>query len=166
MVSEERENKSVETATKEHTIDDRVCGNSNNLIRLKRKDEPYLSEEDRIREHEIKSKGGKARAQQRRERRDMKVLIQDMLNVELSKDQANAIIGEEAIKNIPDGDLSMMAVLLMRTMQEVAQGNHKALETIANLGGYNPKTQVEITADVTTDADRALLENVQKRLNA
>lgn len=59
-------------------------------------------------------------------------------------------------------DKSMGSVILARMGIEAGSGNVKAAEYIRDSAGYKPRTDIQLES--ITDADRALMEKVQKRL--
>lgn len=50
-------------------------------------------------------------------------------------------------------------------IEQAKKGNYKAFNSIRDTIGEMPTVKQEITADVTTDADRQLMEKLSKRLN-
>ena len=122
-----------------------------------------LTEEERKRNFEIRSKGGKARQAQIAKRKSMQEVAQELLYSKVSKRKAIAVLGEDAEK-LTDEQMDVMNVLTMRIIQEVEQGNYKAFESIRDTAGFSPKKEIDLTADVITASDRELIENVRKRL--
>ena len=82
-----------------------------------------------------------------------------MLAHSMTDEQISEVLG--TAENLLDGDKSVSAVLTARMIQEAAQGNVKAYETLRDTGGYKPKDQVEV--ENITDADRALLARIEAR---
>lgn len=111
----------------------------------------------------MRSKGGKARQEQVIRRKTMKEDLKELLNVTISKEQAEVLLGDDA-KSLGN-DLTMQRVLLVRASQKALQdGDMRALEFIRDTVGDSPKQQLEIQADVITDADRALIDKLSQRI--
>lgn len=150
--------------SKELTKEERIARSRQNLIPLK----PYkdLTPEERQRQHEIAVKGGKARAQQMINNVTWKEQALKLLATKVTKEQATAMIGEDANLLPTDADLTVQGVLTVKVMQEfIANGNVKALEFLRDTSGQKPTNEIEITADIMTDDDRKLLESVSNRLS-
>lgn len=116
------------------------------------------TEEERL----IRSKGGKARQAQIAERKSMREDLNQLLNVRLSKSKAKELIGDD-IAALGD-NITMQRVLLVKASQEALNGNMRALELLRDTVGDFPKKQLEIQADVMTDADRALIDKLSGRI--
>lgn len=111
----------------------------------------------------IGSKGGKASAEARRRKRDLREIAKALLAADMSDTQVTEILG--TAQDLLDGDKSVGAVLTARMAQEAGKGNYKAYEVLRDTAGYKPKDQLEVDA-VITDADRDLLDKVAARLDA
>lgn len=133
-----------------------------NLKPLKKWSE--LSEEEIKHRKEICSMGGKKAQELIAKKKSMKEVTIDLLNRRMSRDTANEILGIESSNLLSDNELDLQTVLTLRIMQEVAQGNVRAMEYIRDTSGNAPKQQVEVQQETLTDADRRLLDNVKKRL--
>ncbi len=123
-----------------------------------------LTEEE---QREMQIKAGKASGVARRRKRDMREMARMMLNNAMNDDAVVESIGEN-VELLEDEngkvDKSAMAVLLAKMILEAQAGNVKAADFVRDTAGYKPKEQVEVDA-VVTEADRALLDKVSKRLN-
>ena len=120
-----------------------------------------LSEEE---QKEIRSKGGKASGEARRKKRDMREVAKAILEHAMNEAQIDEVLGNS--KELLDGDKSVMAVLTARMVQEAGKGSYKHYETLRNTAGFKPKDEIDISADIMTDADRELVEKVNRRLEA
>lgn len=110
----------------------------------------------------IRSKGGQARAEQLRKRKSMREDLEELLRCKVSKEYARGMIGDD-VEQLGD-DINVQRVLLVRASQEASQGNMKAMEFLRDTVGDSPKQQLEIQADVMTDADRALIDKLSGRI--
>lgn len=108
-------------------------------------------------------KGGIASGKARREKRDMQKMAQMMLERVLTGQQIDRTLGEQAESLIGE-DRTAMAVMIGKQILEACEGNTKAFETLRDTAGYKPKDQLEVAADIMTEADRALVNKVSKRL--
>ena len=120
-----------------------------------------LSEEE---QREIRSKGGKASGEARRKKRDMREVAKAILEHAMNEAQIDEVLGNS--KELLDGDKSVMAVLTARMVQEAGKGSYKHYETLRDTAGFKPKDEIDISADIMTDADRELVEKVNRRLEA
>lgn len=115
------------------------------------------------RQREIRSLGGKARQEQIKQRKTMKEQMCALLESKASKELAKKYLGPEA-ENIPENELTMQAVMLLRMWQEATEkGNARAAEFVRDTSGQRPKDQIELTADIITASDRSLLDNIADR---
>lgn len=121
-----------------------------------------LSKEEQT---ELSIKGGKARAQQRREQKNLRETALTLLNTPISREQAMKFIGEDS-ELIEDSDLTMQSILTVRAMRALLDdGNIKSAEFLRDTSGQKPKEEIAIDNKVImTDADRKLLENIKNRL--
>ena len=118
-----------------------------------------LSEDE---QKEIRSKGGKASGEARRKKRDMREVAKAILEHAMNEAQIEEVLGSS--KDLLDGDKSVMAVLTARMVQEAGKGSYKHYETLRDTAGFKPKDEIDISADIMTDADRELVEKVNRRL--
>ena len=133
---------------------------SNNLI-------PFGSERDnRSKEEvrEINARGGRKSGETRRKQRDMREIAKAILEHAMNEAQIDEVLGSS--KDLLDGDKSVMAVLTARMVQEAGKGSYKHYETLRDTAGFKPKDEIDISADIMTDADRELVEKVNRRLEA
>ena len=144
----------------ENKDDKEVFDSSSNLI-------PFGSERDnRSKEEvrEINAKGGRKSGETRRKQRDMREIAKAILEHAMKEEQIEEVLGSS--KDLLDGDKSVMAVLTARMVQEAGKGSYKHYETLRDTAGFKPKDEIGISADIMTDADRELIEKVNRRLEA
>jgi hypothetical protein len=65
--------------------------------------------------------------------------------------------------NLPEGS-SNSVVMSAAAFNKARNGDLKALEIVRDTAGQMPTKEVNLSAEVITDADKALLETVSKRL--
>ena len=102
------------------------------------------------------SKAGKISAQKKRDKRTLKEIVLDILSSEAP---------EEDIKKygLPEGT-SNSVVMTVAAARKAKEGDLKAYEVMRDTAGQMPTKEVQLSAEIMTDADKALLEKVQKRL--
>lgn len=100
------------------------------------------TEEDK----EIHSKGGKALQANLRQRQS----FAEMFDIMLRQKDENGVTYQEKIA--------------LAMMNKASSGDTKAAVFVRDTSGEMPVSKQQITADVTTEADRALMEKITKRL--
>lgn len=115
-------------------------------------------------QREIAKMGGKASGEARKKKRDMREVAKAILEHAMKEEQIEEVLGSS--KDLLDGDKSVMAVLTARMVQEAGKGSYKHYETLRDTAGFKPKDEIGISADIMTDADRELVEKVNRRLEA
>lgn len=113
-------------------------------------------------QREIASAGGKKSGEVRHKRKTAAQLLADILARELSSDQIDEILGNAA--NLLGEDKSAYNVMNVKALQCAMSGDTKAMQFVRDTVGDKPVEQQQITTDVMTDADRALIAKVQKRI--
>ena len=113
-------------------------------------------------QREIAKMGGKASGEARKKKRDMREVAKAILEHAMNDEQIDEVLGSS--KDLLDGDKSVMAVLTARMVQEAGKGSYKHYETLRDTAGFKPKDEIGISADIMTDADRELIEKVNRRL--
>ena len=146
-------------ATDEKTDEKKVYPN---LTPFKPKSE--LTPEQIERQHQISVKGGLANKERLAKKKTMNELAKALLDKSINREQAVAIIGEDA-NLLGDDELTVAQVLNVAMVQESLKGNVKAYESIRDTAGYAPKKELEISADIMTDTDRELIARVSSRLS-
>lgn len=94
------------------------------------------------------SKGGKASAEARRRKRDLRKALETLLEKDFYDNNGNAMTGTEAIST--------------RLFEQAMKGNIKAFEVIRSTVGQDPIQKVEQTVSVTDEAR----EEVQRFLDS
>lgn len=122
-----------------------------------------LSPEELERQKEISIKGAIARAEKYRAKKTLKETALDVLNTAISRDDAVTMLGDKA-KFIADENLTYQTAMLFMLADAVKEGNAKAFEVLRDTSGQKPKDEINLTADIMTAADRALLEKVNARI--
>lgn len=136
-----------------------------NLAKSKLKPANELTEEERIRQSEICRKGAYATAEKKRLKRTLKETTLAMLEKGVSKEQARKLIGDN-VSMLDDDNIDLQAIITASMIQSAIEGNAKAFEVLRDTSGQTVKQTVELDASVTmTDADRALMENINRRLS-
>jgi len=129
------------------------------------KNSTELTEEQKQRQREISIKGGKARAEQRRKQKTLKETVLTLLNSGITRELAEKYLQDNA-KLIDDENLNMQTLISLRLITALLDdGNAKAYELLRDTSGQSPKQEIQVSADIMTNADRDLLAKVNARLN-
>lgn len=88
---------------------------------------------------------------------------------ELAKAMLEQVVSNKVISETLD-DTDMMldntygSLILAAMIQGAKNGSFKCAEFIRDTAGYKPKNEVELNADIMTDADRSLIDKLNKRI--
>ena len=106
--------------------------------------------------------GGKASGETRRRKKE----IREVCNVLLSMPANDALKGY-LDKNIElPKDATVYDLMVARMTQEALKGNVKAFEAVRDSAGDKPTDKTEASVAVMTERDKAVLEQVERRLKA
>lgn len=164
MSTEETKNVCPETEqlTAEQIKQRNIEHRKSHLIPLKPYDQ--MTEAERERAKEIRRKAGEATKAVYEKRRSMNEAAKALLNAKVSKEKAKQLLGDD-LQLFGDSELTVADILNGSLVQAVTiDRNVKAYEALRDTAGYAPKKEVEISADIMTDNDRLLLENIKNRL--
>ena len=143
-------------------MDEKYNG-TKNLKPLKNYDN--MTDEERQRQHEIRSLGGKASQEKRRAKKTMQETFKNFVETVIDKETAKSLIGDMACL-MDDDEMTIQGLMSVLALKiGIEDGNVKGLEFIRDTSGNKPKdtSSVELSANVMTDADRRMLANVEKR---
>ena len=134
---------------------------------LKNLDKSNFATMDKEKQREIARMGAYATAEKKREKKNLRETTKALLETTVSKEYARKYIGAD-VDLISEDNLTMQALLSVRLATALLDdGNAKAFEVLRDTSGQSPKQEIDINASmIMSDADRALLENVQKRITA
>ena len=118
---------------------------------------------------EISRKGGEAVQKLYGEKKTAKDALEKILTLKvddsiISKADLEPELAKRLKRSNPDATLYDLMQLV--AVGRAVGGNMKAYELIRDTYGDAPVKQVEITENITTDADRALLKKINDRLEA
>ena len=113
---------------------------------------------DPERDKEIHSRGGKALQANIQQRKTISETIDALLKTKASRKDI------EALGLDPDIPMTKQEAIVASIYLQTMKGNVKAATFIRDTVGEMPTTKQQITADITTEADRALMEKISKRL--
>lgn len=94
-----------------------------------------------------------------RDKRTLREIARAMLEESASKDVLERL-------GLPEGSSNGVAVLASMMKSAVENENVKAAEYVRDTSGQAPTKEVKVSADVMTDADRALVEKVKNRIDS
>ena len=126
------------------------------------------TEEERERMKEIVSKGGKKAQEVNRKNRLLKDVYNDVYKIKVNREKAKSYVGDDIDLLVFDDDglVELQEVLAIRATRLATDGNIKAYEFARDTAGQAPTKTFELDGNLTmTEADRALLANVNERLN-
>jgi len=126
-------------------------GRYNNLISLRDRTEAERNE--------IRAKATESYNRNRENKKTLNDLAKITLDQVLSEKQINRIIGDSE-NYMPDNTLG--SALLDAMIKAALNGSFKAFESIRDTAGYKPKNEIEVSADIMTDADRSLIDKALK----
>ena len=109
---------------------------------------------------EMGKKGGRANAERIKREQSINEVAKVILKKTVSESKAREILGEYS--ELLD-EYTLGAILTMRQAMEAENGNTKAYEVLRDTAGFKPVDRQEITADIMTESDRALLEKIARR---
>lgn len=98
-----------------------------------------------------------------RKRKTAKEILGNLLQAQLQQDSIDEILGESA--QILGEDKTVYAVMCAKMIQIACAGDIKAFIAIRDTVGDKPADEHLITADVMTDEDRRLIDNLKKRMD-
>ncbi len=107
----------------------------------------------------ISRKGAIASQKAQRDKRTLREIARAMLEESASKDVLERL-------GLPEGSSNGAAVLASMMKSAVENENVKAAEYVRDTSGQAPTKEVKVSADVMTDADRALVEKVKNRIDS
>ena len=112
---------------------------------------------DPERDREIQKAGGEALQATLKQRKTLAESIEIALRQKATKEVLEAL-------NLPEGSSNQEAITAAIILQ-ASSGNTKAFTALRDTIGEMPTAKTEITADIMTAADRALIEKLQKRID-
>lgn len=123
---------------------------------------------DKERAREISRKGAQAVNKLHGEKKTAKQALERILTLKVNDEIiAGADLPEELANRLKrdNPDITLYDLIQIVAAGKAAGGNIKAAEYIRDTYGDKPVEKVDISADVTTDADRALLSSIAARLD-
>lgn len=111
---------------------------------------------------ELARRGAKANRENRQREKNMQECMKAILSLTVSKKDARR--GLEEYEGLISDNPTIMEVLNLVQVREAREGNTKAYEVVRDTAGFKPVERQEITADIMTDSDKALLEKVSRRV--
>ena len=108
-------------------------------------------------------RGGVQNGVNAKKRRTAKDILGDLLEKQLNRESVDEILGESA--QILGEDKTVYAVMCAKMIQIACAGDIKAFIAIRDTVGDKPADEHLISADVMTDADRRMVENLKRRMD-
>jgi hypothetical protein len=127
-----------------------------NLINLRER-----TEDERL---AIIAKANESKRANNERKRNLKEIAKALLEYSTGERQKKQTLGENYAETF--GELETNGeVMLARMILGAMDGSFKCAEFVRDTAGEKPKNEVEVSADLITDADRALIEKLEKRTN-
>lgn len=120
-----------------------------------------VSQRSREELQEMGRKGGKKAQEINAKKRSAQEIMQLLLNCRISREQAQEKLGIYA--DFLPSDATLHDLINLRQILEASEGNTKAAEFVRDTSGNKPIDRQEISAEIMSDSDRALLDQVAKR---
>ena len=120
-------------------------------------------------QYEIRRKGAEAINQLHGEKKSAKQALEKILTLKVDDDLlAVADIPEEIAKRLRRDNPNATIYDLVQAVAvgRALDGNMKAYELVRDTHGDKPIERVEVTENITTDEDRALMKQINERLQA
>jgi hypothetical protein len=106
--------------------------------------------------------GGKKNGETMERRRNMQECMRALLEITTSKDKAREKLGD--IADLASENPTLMELVGLAQLREAQDGNTKAAEFVRDTAGYKPVERQEINAEIMSEADRALMEQIAQRI--
>ncbi len=116
-------------------------------------------------QREISRMGGKASVEARRKKKALREICETLLALPATPEMLSKI--QDSAKAVADAQgapLTMYDAIALAQIIKAARGDTAAAQYIRDSAGDRPPDKQEVTATVLTDADKALLDRVAKRL--
>jgi hypothetical protein len=107
-------------------------------------------------------KGGLKAQECNRQRRTAQEIMQLLLNSKISRAQAQEKLGEYA-QFLPE-EATLYDLVNLRQIMESLEGSYKSAEYVRDTSGDKPIERQEISAEIMSEADRALMEQIAQRI--
>lgn len=125
-----------------------------------------LTAEERERQRTIQRNGNKASYETKKAKRTLKDTVLAMLEKSIDKETTLKLIGN-SLAFLDDDNIDVQAIITACMVRSAIDGNAKAYEVLRDTSGQTVKQSLELDASVTmSDADRAMMANVERRLSA
>lgn len=126
-----------------------------------------INERPKEEELEIRRKGQRAMMEVKRKRKTLKEIL-DIVGGVNATDIANNYVNEEIADKIKElgEDITLYDLVGIVQVENAIKGSTKSAEFVRDSIGERPKDMQEINIDIVTDNDRAMLENINNRLES
>ena len=127
-----------------------------------------LSEKDPERAREIHKKGAEAVNKLHGEKKNAKQILDNVLSLLVDDEIINGSDLPPEIANKlkkANKDITMYELIQTVAAGRAAAGNMKAVEYIRDTYGDKPTEKIDVSGEIMTETDRAMLEKIAKRLD-
>lgn len=154
-----KDNELVEFSNTIYDTNNDTVKDDNNTKMINCKNKPITEDEWKARN----SRGGRRCGENNQKRRTAKDIFGDLLRAQLSRENVDEILGESA--QILGEDKTVYAVMCAKMIQIACAGDIKAFIAIRDTVGDKPAEEHLLTADIMTDSDRRMIDNLKKRMD-
>lgn len=153
--------KEIDNNNTDNDTDSNLTGKDKSIYQGTKNLIPFneLTQEER---REIAKKGGKKSGEVRKQRKNAKELLERLLSTNMTDDMITDVLGGS--KDLLGDNKTAYNVMLTKMLQVACSGDTKAFVALRDTVGDKPADKQEITADIMTDADRKLIDNIKKRI--
>lgn len=102
------------------------------------------------------AKGGRASGKARRDNRTLREIALELMAAEASPEDIKRY-------GLPEG-VSNAVVMTAAALKKAREGDMKAFESLRDTAGQMPTKEVQVSAEVFTEANKALLDKVAERI--
>lgn len=103
-------------------------------------------------------KGRQKAKENREQKKNVQELAKAMLELTMKEEKIRDIVGDD----VPLLDNSVASAMLGAMIKSALSGSFKAFEAVRDTAGYKPKNEVELQADIMTEADKSLIDKALK----
>lgn len=115
---------------------------------------------------EIRQKGQKAMMQVKKKKKTIKEVMEMVTGLDVNDIASNYVDNDivEKAKEV-DPNLTAYDLIGLAQLENAIKGSTKSAEFVRDSIGERPKDVQQIDIDIITDSDRAMLENINERLD-
>lgn len=110
---------------------------------------------------EIGRLGIKKTQERKAEKKNLQEIARSMLEQTASEDMIKAVLGDNTETMM---DSTFGSLLIAKGLLSALEGSYRWAEWVRDTSGQRPKNEMEISADIITDSDKALLDKLTEKI--